>query len=516
MTQHPDTIRPEKHVYDNVHGFIGVTELETKVIDSPFFQRLRRIKQLSLLEYVFPGAVHNRFNHSLGVMHVADKIVVHLQEQEYLEGQRELIRMAALLHDVGHYPLSHLVEHVVRDDAKLRISDSNEMNISAKKQVKIDNGRTSVEHKRSITDNEPHKLNHDWHSHSQSKDYAHHERMAGVVIQNSPLYDILTEDTFSSEDIKKMGQIIFGSYLGKGPESLIIHSELDADRFDYLLRDSKQTGVIYGLFDMDQIIRNLKYIEGEGEDKGRLVVDKKAIKAVEHYLMCRYFLYNTVVYHKATVGFEIMAQRVYDGLMERGIFWSYFELIEMFKSREDANCYLHYDDSYFFDTLKEINRGNIKLPPTENPKVSDTLLLEFIDRILNRKPLKLVFEKTELIDRKAKANTPLFLEELFKEKISTPPYSIEEEWCIPFENSVAPTSISPHINLNQKYKPSVIDETIRIFKGLDKNGNPNTEFIIYDSSSVMSVLGNYELHINRLYTKDENYKNKIRGACSKK
>ena len=116
----PDDIVFHRDIYDNVHGFIKVTELENKIIDSPYFQRLRNIRQLGLLDYVFPGALHNRFNHSLGVMHIADKMFTSLQETGYevLNNKRELIRMAALLHDIGHYPLSHLVESVVLKDAK--------------------------------------------------------------------------------------------------------------------------------------------------------------------------------------------------------------------------------------------------------------------------------------------------------------------------------------------------------------------------------------------------------------
>ena len=73
------------------------------------------------MDYVFPGALHNRFNHSLGVLHIADKMIVSLQDKGHLPGKRKVIRMAALLHDIGHYPLSHLIEGVILEDAKSKI-----------------------------------------------------------------------------------------------------------------------------------------------------------------------------------------------------------------------------------------------------------------------------------------------------------------------------------------------------------------------------------------------------------
>ena len=73
-----------KNIFDNVHGFIPLTQVECDIVNHDLFQRLRNIKQLGLLDYVFPGAIHNRFNHSLGVMHIADKMVVTLQKKKHL------------------------------------------------------------------------------------------------------------------------------------------------------------------------------------------------------------------------------------------------------------------------------------------------------------------------------------------------------------------------------------------------------------------------------------------------
>lgn len=504
----PDEIEFRKQIFDDVHGFIGITELESKVIASPFFQRLRRIKQLSLLDYVFPGASHTRFSHSLGVMQIADNMIVQLQKDEVLKGKRKLIRMAALLHDIGHYPLSHLVETCVKDDAKAKIKEKE------KKDKKIllveENGEDPIEGTNKLNEinfinsSDAHISNQNLHNNRNNNfDHAHHERIAGIVINKTPLKEILLEDgTFNEDDIRTISQIIAGTYAG--PESLIIHSELDADRFDYLLRDSKRTGVNYGLFDMNQIIRNLKYLK----DEGKLAVDEKAIKAVEQYLMCRYFFYTTVVYHKATIGFEIMAKKVYEGLMERKMVMSYFDLIKIFDKGE-LDKYLNYDDSYFFDRLRGISQKKILLEKVEDPKIPDEFLLELIDKIVKREPLKKVLEKSKLVKKITTSRKPEnldFFSNLFKKEVLSK--GVKDYWFIESTITESPTKISPYVNFdseNNNYGSEVAEETIRILKTDIDDGIKKKEFLIKDESSIISILGNYNLQIDRLYTKDEEY-----------
>ena len=94
-------------ILDNVHGFIPYTESEKKIMQTQLFKRLQSIKQLSVVNWVFPGSEHTRFIHSLGVMHIADKMAISLGLDD---DQRKILRLAGLLHDVGHYPLSHVCE----------------------------------------------------------------------------------------------------------------------------------------------------------------------------------------------------------------------------------------------------------------------------------------------------------------------------------------------------------------------------------------------------------------------
>ncbi len=105
----------EKKIYDNVHGYIDVTKSEKLLIDTPIFQRLRRVAHLGLAHYVYPGATHSRFSHCLGSMHAMNRIATFLIDQGVLDFEDlEMLRLAALLHDVGHYPFSHVLEVTMR------------------------------------------------------------------------------------------------------------------------------------------------------------------------------------------------------------------------------------------------------------------------------------------------------------------------------------------------------------------------------------------------------------------
>lgn len=338
-----DTLLPHREIFDNVHGFIKVTKAESDIIDSPFFQRLRNIRQLGLVDYVFPGALHNRFNHSLGVMHLADKMIVVLQENgPQMDEKRRIVRMAGLLHDIGHYPLSHLVEKVVQKDAsRIRLPDKDEIRLKSENtSVVASSGDVDSSEDDSfsqIADHPIHALNLSLHdSRNASFDFGHHERMASIVIFKTPIYNILRDNDFTHDEITIIAQIISGIH--SEPEKLLIHSELDADRFDYLLRDSHQTGVIYGRFDLDQIIRHIEIANPETanpEEEGfRLVVNEKGRKALEHYLTSKYFMYSTLIYQKTAVSFELIAKKVYQGLMERNLVHSYFSLIDLFNDEQ--------------------------------------------------------------------------------------------------------------------------------------------------------------------------------------
>jgi HD superfamily phosphohydrolase len=208
-----------------------------ELIDSPEVQRLRRIRQLGLASVAYPGAEHSRFTHSLGVMWTATRILDHLARTTEIPPQQALaVRCAALLHDVGHGPLSHVFEKFTM---------------------------------------------------------VHHEEWTRRMLLDPQgrLYRILASHRPSLPE--EVVAIIEGRshplYL-----SQIISSQLDADRFDYLLRDSHMTGVKYGVFDLERLIRMLR-LDAAGR---QIVVARAGIHPVEGYLQSRFHMYAQVYLHK--------------------------------------------------------------------------------------------------------------------------------------------------------------------------------------------------------------------------
>jgi uncharacterized protein len=496
----------ERRIFDNVHGFIRLTEFEWEIVNTPIFQRLRNIRQLGLLDYVFPGALHNRFNHSLGVMHIADKMIVTLQEKKKLDGQnvREIVRVAALLHDIGHYPWSHIIESVVKRDAKDRVPQIGD-NIT----LELSTSRIRRKIDENLSDSSSHKLNISlYEQRNWSLDFAHHERMAGIILFKNPkLYKILSKK-FKDDEIKKIAQIIAGVY--PGPEKLIIHSELDADRFDYLLRDSHQTGVKYGIFDIDQIIRHIDYFPDHYEKEGTsgLVVDRKGQRAVEHYLLSRYFLYSTVIYQKTTTGFHRMAERIYTGLLERGKVISYSDLMQFFDAKNESK-FLNYDDSYIFEEMKKVENGDTELPSLKKQAVSPIFLKELVNKVLYRDPLKRVWEEQVLLKRgEAKPHDlikyidPATVDFLVSES------GIPREWYITSKIDNPITSMSPSKIIKETGSDDeFIEHRIRI-----KKEDGSIISLTKENSSLLKFLADSELSIYGVYTKNEDYKKKILKA----
>lgn len=214
-------------------------KLIVDLIDAPEFQRLRRIQQLGISFFTFQGAEGSRFTHSVGVMHVASKVLALLAKSNpaVLE-QKALVLASALLHDVGHGPFSHVTEKILGYDHE-------------DWSCRIISGDTKV---RSILDQ-----------------YQGGRNLSESVVRV----------------LKKKYQPKYVSHL--------ISSQLDCDRFDYLLRDSYMTGTAYGSLGLNRILSSLE-IDPSGERI--IVVGEKGQSAVEHYLFARNFMYEQVYYHK--------------------------------------------------------------------------------------------------------------------------------------------------------------------------------------------------------------------------
>ncbi len=385
-------LRFVKVLADPIHGAIDITSVENSIISTPLFQRLRYVRQLGLSDMVYHGTSHSRFSHSIGVAYVASELIdglrinaikyanlaqANYEEFDILKDQTEqLIRIAALLHDIGHFPLSHVLENTV-----IEICRRNKQQW---------NGR--------------------------------HETLGKKIILETVLGDILDRNDI---DPKEVVSLITSDNVETLARGQMISSNLDADRLDYLLRDSYFAGVSYGNYDLSRIKRILIPIKDPtGEFREFIVFHQKGIPAIEQYLLGRYNMYQQVYMHKSTVFFEEVISRLYEIITDEeiGILpvpWHYWE------NPEDL---VSFDDNTLFHTIHSIYRRRHDKDLGEKKKEAThyaTLLTE-------RRTYKLVWDQSELKGRKQRdILTPLVIWQLISEKLqkeiedgNIPPWAI--------------------------------------------------------------------------------------------
>jgi len=455
-------------IHDNVHGRIWITDLERDIINTPTFQRLRRIQQLGLASYVFPGATHNRFSHSLGVLALMQDIAT----QPALEIPDEditLLRLAALLHDVGHYPFSHLGEFAY---AKIEYFET-------QKQEVLDPETFTP---KSLLDKAA--------TTRVPKGDAHHEKIARVVIENrSDIRAILDKRKI---DVNKLCQIIEGKYSGAGPDAgaitplytNLLNSECDCDRFDYLLRDSQFTGAPYGRIDLQYLIENMRI--GETEMGKCLAIDKRhGMHALEHYFLSRYFMYAQIIFHKTIRGFEIICQAILLALAENKIMpANYHEIVEIIK--KDDSAYLNFDDAAAITAMRAGIGENIEP------------LVKLVPRILvHRQPLKLVAEN-KLITKKGATKLDRFQYADNKEHLAKTAKVDPEE--VVFEHLDLPIAHPVTVRLDGKNDNKHLEEFVKAAKLID---NGEVSLLCEDEEqSIVAGLVEHAMSVDRLYCLD--------------
>lgn len=242
---------PEKIYRDSVHNIVRLKtdsdegKLLVRLIDSVEFQRLRRIKQLGLALFTYQGAEHSRFTHSLGALHLATRILDNLATKYKISDEAgAAVRVAALLHDIGHGAFSHVIEPILG---------------------------------------------------------FHHEDFAikAVLSDETEVGRILR--SFSNRLPEDVAAIIEGKFRPMALAQLV-SSQLDVDRMDYLLRDSLMTGARYGVYDLEWIIKSIEI----DEENDRLYVSARGIHAVEDYLQARYYMFRQVYFHRTLRSAEVV------------------------------------------------------------------------------------------------------------------------------------------------------------------------------------------------------------------
>ncbi len=247
-----------RDVRDAVHGFVSVEGKVAKLLDTQPMQRLRRISQLAMASLVYPGARHSRFEHSLGVYHVACLLWERLKgNTEQVNG--DALRYAALLHDTGHGPFSHVSEGPLERYADVEA-------------VKRKHGEGPI-----------------------------HEAVTRHQIKVDPELRHLV----CGED----AELVLSLLNGEHPIAWlceVISGPLDADKQDYLLRDSKSCGVEYGVYDLHQLQRSLARTGG---NEDRLMVKRSGVHAVEQFVLAKYYLTTQVYRHRVRLITDQMLER---------------------------------------------------------------------------------------------------------------------------------------------------------------------------------------------------------------
>ncbi|MFN7729845.1 MAG: HD domain-containing protein [Bdellovibrio sp.] len=278
-------------IRDPVHGSISLSDAETAVIETPEYQRLRAIKQLGFAEFSFPGATHNRFLHSIGVSHMAGQVFDQIFKtfafaKTSTRAQfRSILKVAALLHDVGHGPLSHTTEEVMPPLADLQIN--------AYKHKKIMGGGSA------ITENRP--ANHE----DYTIKYLTDSPLTSTLIESYPDFTPLHIACLIDKGLTVPDDFFIEQGIDFRPLlSQLVSSELDCDRMDYLERDSYFCGTNYGKVDLHWLMNNMAgYLS---EEKLYLAISRRALYTFDDFLISRHHMHLMVYFHHKSIIYEEM------------------------------------------------------------------------------------------------------------------------------------------------------------------------------------------------------------------
>ncbi len=343
--------RRKGQIYDVLYGFIRLTETEEAIINSPYYQRLRWIKQLGFANYIFDGAEHTRFAHAIGVLHTADQMVRSLgknvSDEKLFDNAADTatlfhksIRIAALLHDIGTFPFSHSIE-----GAYIRYGES--LQNSGKlpgKQLP-----------------------------------SNHEHLGSFIIKNTGfkggISRILEDANLDSATISRIIKGDSDDILA----NQILHSDIDADRMDYLLRDAHHTGIKYGHIDRDYILHHLSMFEvrdgKSGAKREVLAVKENALHAVEDFLIARFSWYSQVVRNSSSAKYDILAAHIAHYLLEHGLIHRYAELFDLVVNNPER--FFGFNDVYFMSRAQDLYWSGA---------VKDTVLHEQLRMLIYRIP----------------------------------------------------------------------------------------------------------------------------------
>lgn len=305
-------------VRDPVHGSIPILDEIVPIIRHDFFQRLRNIKQLGFSEYVFPGATHTRFIHSIGVMDISRKAFFKLFQDRLGDKRFQklefTLQLACLLHDIGHAPLSHSTEYVMPLLKELEIP----------KEFLTEEDRNS------------------------NRQATHEDYTIKAIADSSFAQSFKAMEQKYDVDRARIADLIVGKtehpeyYTVEGVNYFIllhqlVSSEMDCDRMDYLLRDSYFCGVSYGGYDLDWLLDNLEICVID--NNAYLGISERAVVTFDDFLLSRYHMFVMVYFHYRAVCLE-------------QILMKYFKTSEEYRIPANIEEYIEHDDHYLMKVMR--------------------------------------------------------------------------------------------------------------------------------------------------------------------
>lgn len=374
-----------KSILDPIHGLVRMTEDEMRIISHPLFNRLRKVKQNTFLYFVFPSANHTRFEHSIGVMHLASEMFLNafsnantlknkrikygldgngnIFDNEYFSNQEFIdvflnLRIAALLHDIGHGPMSHLFDQFAPKNSDFLEMISNDTSISF-------NTEFASSLKELIKDKALEYVEHEFVSY-----YFAAKVLSSIGFTDERSKIILTimneKLNLKKINIKKYNLTPFLNQIVAG-------APLDCDRMDYLLRDSYFSGVKYGTYDLNRLLKSLLPFIDKEKTKIKLGIKKSGLPAIENFLQARYELYVQVYYHKTNQACNTMLSHATNDLKEKG-----YCFVNCNTGDDFISSYLELSDEKFLDKVQ-------REVPDDNDK-------QTINELKNRKLWKRIYE----------------------------------------------------------------------------------------------------------------------------
>lgn len=270
-------------IRDPIHGFVLLNEWERDLIQQPVFQRLRRIRQLAWTDMVYPGGMHTRFEHTLGVMHVASLMFQNIRRRrnKFLEGlgynetglgrDHQLLRLACLCHDLGHSPFSHAGEDLMP------------VNPESKKPFKHEDYSAAIV-----------------------------RLLLKDVIENHPCNENFAIRADEVADFIIGGPTLKRRLLWKS----LLTGQIDADRADYLLRDSHHIGVTYGHYDLNRLLNTLTVVSLEEAGSAVIAIELGGLHAAEALIIARYMMFTQVYFHKTRRAYDYHISEALKYLLE--------------------------------------------------------------------------------------------------------------------------------------------------------------------------------------------------------